>query len=160
MNGIGRTRDVLWTTLLGSAVSVASGVGLIEVLGMVGAIIGTLVGGAVSLAVGTWLVAKRLGARPSLPRVWKFYAASGLAAGLSWPLSWLLHTPELALVAGALVFVILYIPALAMLSTLNEAELREIRGFLGFSAVISKPLGVAISYYSILQSVFHPKPST
>ena len=101
LNGIGRTRDALVTTAIGSVVSVVSAAGLIEVAGVAGAIVGQLVGAAFSLAIGTWMVRKRLGVGLGLTRVWKFYLASGLAAVLSWPLSWLVHTPQLAVVAGA-----------------------------------------------------------
>ena len=160
LNGIGRTRDALWTTALGSLVSVGGGVGLIEVLGVTGAIIGTLIGGAVSLAVGTWLVARRLDAKLRLPRVWKFYATSGLAAGLSWPLSWLIHTPELSLGTGAVVFLILFVPILAIFSALSEEDLNELRGFMGFSKFVSRPLEAAISYYQASLRLFHPKRST
>jgi O-antigen/teichoic acid export membrane protein len=160
LNGIGRTRDVLWTTALGSAVSVASGVALIEASGVTGAIIGQILGAAVSLALGTWLVHQRLGSQLGLGRVWKFYVASGLAAGLSWPLSWALHMPELAFVAGAVVFVVLFVPFLALLSALSEADIEELRRYLEFSAVMLKPLELAISYYKAVLGVFHPKRST
>jgi len=160
LNGIGRTRDVLWTTAVGSAVSLVTGVGLVRLYGVPGAIIGPIIGGAVSLAVGTWLVSTRLEVRLRLFGVWKFYLASGLAAGLSWPLSLVLHTPELALVAGAALFVVLYVPILALLSALSVADIGELRGYLEFSAAVSKPLELAISYYKISYRVLHPKHYT
>ena len=159
LNGIGRTRDVLWVAALGSAVSAGSGVALIEASGVTGAIVGPIIGTSVSLAAGTWMVHQRLESRLDLSRVWKSYAASGLAAAFSWPLSWLLHTPELALVAGAVVFVILFVPFLALLSALSEEDINELRGFLGFSALISTPLEAAISYYKTSLHVFHRRRS-
>jgi O-antigen/teichoic acid export membrane protein len=157
LNGIGRTRDVLLTTALGSVVSMAIGVGLIEAFGVPGAIVGPIIGVVVSLSVGTWLVNLRLGTRLDLSRVWKFYAASGLAAGLTWPISWFVYTPELALVGGAVAFVVLFVPFLALFSALSEADVNELRGFLGFSALISRPLEAAISYYRACLGTFHPK---
>jgi len=155
LNGIGRTRDVLWTTALGSAFSMACGVGLIEAFGVSGAIVGPIVGAAVSLAVGTWLVDRRLESRLAVSKMWKFYAASGLAAALSWPVSWLLDIPELALLGGAVVFVVLFVPLLALLSALSEADIEELRGYLMFSAVISKPFDLAVSYYKLALGIFH-----
>jgi O-antigen/teichoic acid export membrane protein len=160
LNGIGRTRDTLLTTAIGSTVSAATGVVLIEVLGVEGAIVGPILGAAVSLSMGTWLVRYRLGSRLGLVRVWKFYVASVLAAGLSWPLSWVLRTPELAFVAGAAVFLVLYVPCLALLSALGEADIGELRGYLEFSELVSKPLELAISYYKASLRVLHPKRST
>ena len=155
LNGIGRTRDVLWTTALGSVVSMASGVGLIEAFGVSGAIVGPIIGATVSLSVGTWLVHRRLESRLDLSRVWKFYAASGLAAAFSWPFSWLLHTPEVALAGGAVVFLVLFVPFLALFSALGDADIDELRGFMGFSALISRPLEVAIAYYKTCIEIFH-----
>jgi len=155
LNGIGRTRDVLWTAALGAVVSMTSGVGLIEAFGVSGAIVGPIVGATVSLTVGTWLVHRRLASRLDISRAWRFYAASGLAAAVSWPLSWLLHTPQVALVGGALVFVALFIPFLALLSALDEADIDELRGFLGFSELISRPLEAAIAYYKTCLEAFH-----
>jgi O-antigen/teichoic acid export membrane protein len=160
LNGIGRTRDFLWTTAVGSLVSVVTGVWLIEVSGVAGAIVGPILGAAVSLAMGTWIVQRRLETRIALTGVWKFYVASGVAAGLSWPFSWLVHIPELALVAGAAVFVVLFIPLLALFRALNESDIGALRGYLGFSAVVSKPLEVMIWYYrSVLSALRHNSAS-
>jgi len=159
LNGIGRTRDVLWTTALGSAVSIAAGVGLIEGFGVAGAIVGPILGAGVSLGVGSWLVHLRLGSQLGITRVWRFYLASGLAAALSWPLSWALHAPELAFAAGAVVFLLLFIPILAFLSALSEGDVVELRGYLEFSTLVSAPLELAISYYETSLGVFHPKRS-
>ena len=92
--------------------------------------------------------------------VLKFSLASGLAVGLSWPLSWLLHTPEVALVAGAVLFVAVFIPLLALLSALSEADIDELTECLEFSAAVSKLLEVATSNYKIPLGVLHPKRST
>ena len=160
LNGIGRTKDALWTTALGSAVSVVSGVALIRISGVPGAIVGQIVGSAVSLVVGTWMVQRRLEAGLGFARVWKFYLASGVAAALSWPLSWLVRTPELAVVAGAAVFVILFIPLLALLSALDEADIGALRGYLEFSALASKPLELAIKYYKMALLILHRRLSS
>ena len=156
LNGIGRTRDALWTTAAGSAVSVASGVALVLALGVAGAIVGQVLGGGVSLAVGTWVVRKRLGTELNLSGVWKFYFASGVAAAICWPITWVVHVSYLAVGAGAVAFVVLIIPVLALLGALDEKDIASLRGFLGFSAVISRPLEFAISYYKASLRVLRP----
>jgi stage V sporulation protein B len=158
LNGIGRTGDNLVTTALGSAVSVVSSVALIRVAGVSGAISGQVVGGVVTLAIGTWMVKRRLHTGLGLIRVWKFYVASGLAALLSWPLSWLIYTPELAVAAGALAFVLLFIPLLALFRALDEADIEALRRYLEFSAVISKPLEALIWYYKLALSALRRGP--
>jgi hypothetical protein len=62
------------------------------------------------------------------------------------------HTTELAVVAGAAAFVVLFIPLLALLRALDEADIGALRGYLEFSAVVSKPLEAAISYYRLVLS--------
>ena len=160
INGIGRTRDNLVTTALGSAVSVVSAVVLIRFAGVSGALVGQIMGATVTLVVGTWMVRRRLQTGLGLTRVWKFYAASGLAAALSWPISWLVHTPELAVASGALAFVVLFIPLLALLRALDEADIAALRGYLKFSAVISRPLEALIWYYKLVLSVLRRRPSS
>jgi nucleotide-binding universal stress UspA family protein len=86
-------------------------------------------------------------------------AILGMAAGLSWPLSWLIHLPELALVTGALAFVILFIRLLALLRSLDKTDIGALRGYLEFSAVVSKPLEAAIWYYEMVLSALQRKPS-
>lgn len=148
LNGIGRTRDVLVTTALGSGVSVVGGVGLMVVAGVAGAIIGQTIGAVVSVAFGTWIVHRRLKAELSLARVWKFYVAAGLAAGLSWLISFPIHIPELVVIVGGLVFIILYIPLLALLKALNVRDIDMLRDYLKFSAVVSTLFEAAVWYYN------------
>jgi hypothetical protein len=54
--------------------------------------------------------------------------------------------------AGAAAFVILFIPLLALLRALDEADIGALRGYLEFSAVISRPLEAAIWYYKLVLS--------
>jgi O-antigen/teichoic acid export membrane protein len=155
LNGIGRTNDALWTIIVGSAVSMITGVSLIEVMGVAGAIIGPIMGASVSLAIGTLIVRRRLATELGLTRTWKFYVASAIAAGASWPISWLVHFAQLALVSGAVVFIVLLIPLLALFGALNEADIVVLRGYLAFSVVVSRPLEAAIWYYRLALSSFH-----
>ncbi|MDE1858185.1 MAG: oligosaccharide flippase family protein [Thaumarchaeota archaeon] len=154
LNGVGRTRDALWTSALGSAVSVATGAVLVGAVGAPGAIVGLTAGGAVSLGVSTRMVGRELGVWPRGGRLWRFYAASGASAALSWPASWLVPVPALALGCGAVLFVLLLIPLLALLSALDGAEVRELRGFLGFSPAILRAFGVAVRYYEASSRAF------
>ncbi len=149
LNGIGRTRDMLMSTALGSFVSVVAALALVKISGVSGAIVGQILGGAVSLGVGTWVVTKRLKGALNLRRAWKFYLASGLTAGITWPLSWLIGSSVLSLVAGATAFVLVFIPMLALLRALDESDITALRSYLGFSSWVSKPLEAAVAYYEV-----------
>lgn len=149
LNGIGRTRDALWTTALGSVVSVAVGGTLIGGMGAPGAIVGLVSGGGVSVAVGTWMVRRDLGEWPRVGGVWKFYLAAGVAAGLSYPVSWLIPVHWVALVLGAVVFVLLFVPLMAMLSALDRGDVKELEGFLGFSPLVLRVFGAGVRYYDL-----------
>ena len=58
------------------------------------------------------------------------------------------------MVAGASVFVVLFIPILALLRALDKADIGALRGYLEFSAVVSGPMEAAIWYYKpVLRSL-------
>jgi O-antigen/teichoic acid export membrane protein len=147
LNGIGHTRDVLMTTAVGSVVSVAGAIVLIQSMGVTGAIVGLVIGNVVMVALGTWMVRRRLETGLGLASTWKFYLAAALASGVCYPLSWLIRTPELSLVAGAAAYLILFIPFLALLKTMTKDTLGALRGYLGFSPIVSRPLDLAMRYY-------------
>lgn len=147
LNGIGHTRDALLATALGSAVSVASAVALIPGFGVTGALLGQLLGQGVAVAVGTATVRRRLESPLGISRVWKAYAAAGLAAAICFPLGLLIPVPLIAAAAGAAAFVVLYIPFLALVKALTPEDFDTLRRYLGFSAVVSGPLDMAIRYY-------------
>lgn len=155
LNGTGRTRDALWTTAVGSVVSVASGGALIGVLGASGAIVGLIAGGSASLVVGAWMVRRDIGTGPQVGKVWKFYLASGLAAGLSLPAQWLIVIPAAALVTGAALFVLVFIPLLAAFSALDRGDTDELGGFLRFSGLASRAFELAVRYYEWSLAALH-----
>ena len=150
LNGIGHTRDVLATTALGSVVSVALAVLLIPTVGVPGAIEGQIMGNVVMLAIGTLMVRRRMGVGLGLSSVWKVYVSAILTAIVCYPLSWLIRTPEVSLVAGAVAYIVVFVPVLALLRTLDRGSKDALRGYLGFSPVISKPLSLAIRYYEVV----------
>lgn len=150
LNGIGHTRDVLSTTLLGSAVSVGAAVGLIGSIGVAGAVAGQIVGACVTLAVGTWMVRRRLGVGLGLESGWRIYLSAVISALISYPISWLVKTPQISLVLGAAVYVAVFIPILAALRTMDKDAIEALRRYFGFSKVFSWPLGIALRYYEVV----------
>ena len=68
-----------------------------------------------------------------------------------------MHIPELALVAGAAVFVSLFIPLLVLLKALSESDIVALRGYIEFSAVISKPLELTMWYHKFVLSALRSK---
>jgi O-antigen/teichoic acid export membrane protein len=150
LNGIGHTRDVLVTTAVGSVVSVAAAILLIQGMGVTGAIVGLIFGNVVMVALGIRMVRRRLETALGLASTWKFYLAAALAATICYPLSWLIKTPELSLVAGAIAFLVLFVPFLALLKAMTRDTLGALRSYLGFSPVVSRPLELAIRYYELV----------
>ncbi|MDG6903055.1 MAG: oligosaccharide flippase family protein, partial [Nitrososphaerota archaeon] len=150
LSGVGHTRDVLVVTALGSAVSVALAVILIQFMGVSGAIVGQIIGTGVQLALGTWMVARRLGTRLKLGPVWKLYVSAAVAAVITYPISFLIKTPEISFVAGAVVYVLLFIPLLALLKTMSKEGMASLRSYLGFSPAVSRPLEYVIRYYYLV----------
>lgn len=145
--GTGHTRDVLVTTALGSAVSVGSAIALMQLIGVAGAVAGQLLGSGVSLGIGTSMVRRRLGVGLALASGWKIYASAAIAAVVCYPLTWLIGIPQVSLVVGAVVYVMVFIPLLAVLRTMDTTSIQALREYLGFSKVVSRPLEMAISYY-------------
>jgi O-antigen/teichoic acid export membrane protein len=149
LNGMGHTKDALVVTFVGSVVSVAAAVALIVPLGVAGAVAGQLVGAGVSTVMGFWLVRKRIRARLSLLWTGRVYAAAVLAGAVTWPLSWLIVIPQVSVVVGAAVFIVVFIPILAILKALSAEDLEILRGFVSFSALITWSLEAAIGYYRL-----------
>jgi O-antigen/teichoic acid export membrane protein len=150
LNGIGHTRDALVSTAIGSVASVFSAILLIDEFGTVGAITGQIVGTAVMLGVGVWMIKRRLGFSLGLASPWKIYLSSLIAALVSFPIAWFVTQPEISLVFGAVIFVIVFIPVLAVFRTMNAEAIDSLRAYLGFSKVVSRPLEVAIRYYRLV----------
>jgi O-antigen/teichoic acid export membrane protein len=147
LNGTGHTKDALTANIVGSVVDVAAVVPLIIVFGVVGAIIGQIIGSAAGLIVATILVKRRLQMPLGLTRTWKVYASAGVAAVVCYPISWLVMIPQVSVAAGAVAFVFLFIPLLAAFRSLSGEDIVALRGYLGFSKLVSRPLGVAVGYY-------------
>ena len=156
LNGIGHTKDALAATAVGSASSVASALILLQIVGVPGAIAGQMVGQGVAVAIATLLARRRLGVGLGMGRVWKTYAASFVTALVCYPLSWLIQLSVLSLFVGAVVFVVIYIPILALLRSIHSDDIDTLRRYLGFSPIISRPLELALGYYeSIEERVGH-----
>jgi O-antigen/teichoic acid export membrane protein len=150
LNGIGRTRDALVSTAIGSGVSVVAAVAMIRTIGTVGAIAGQVVGTGVMLTMGVLMVRRRLRARLGLTSPWKIYLSAWLAAAAALPIALFVGQPEISLVFGAVVFVAVFIPILAVFRTLNDEAIDALRGYLSFSKMISQPLEIAIRYYRLI----------
>lgn len=150
LNGIGRTQDALIGNAIGSVVDIGVGIPLILAVGVSGAILGQVVGGVVGLAIGMWMVARQLHAGLGLRSVWKLWLSAGVAAVVCYPISGLVRIPQLAVVLGAAVFVFLFVTMLAGARALTEEDIGALRGYLGFSAIVSRPLEVAIRYYEAM----------
>jgi hypothetical protein len=101
------------------------------------------------LVVGSLMVRRRLGVGLGLASVWKLYVASGLSAAVCYPVSFLVRVPQLSLVAGAVAFVVVFIPILALLKSMSEQEMASLRVYLGVSPLVSKPLELALRYYGM-----------
>jgi stage V sporulation protein B len=150
LNGIGHTKDALTTTAIASGVSVVSAVSLIGSIGVIGAIVGQIAGAGVSLVVGSLMVRRRLGVGLGLASVWKIYAASAVSGAACYPISFLVKLSQISLVAGFAVFVVVFIPVLALLKAMNQEEVAALRGYFRFSSVVSTPLDWAIHYYDLV----------
>jgi O-antigen/teichoic acid export membrane protein len=150
LNGIGHTRDVLATTALGSVVSVGGAILLIRTVGVSGAIEGQILGNVVMLGAGTWMVRRRLGVGLGLTSTWKVYLSAGLTAVICYPISLLFRTPEISLVIGAVAYVLVFIPVLSILRTMDKDAITSLRSYLGFSSLVSRPLEMAIKYYEFV----------
>jgi O-antigen/teichoic acid export membrane protein len=150
LNGIGRTRDALIANAMSSVVDIGVGIPLILAVGVGGAIFGQIAGGAVGLVIGMWMVVRQLHVDLGLRSVWKLWLSAGVAAVVCYPISWLVHIPQLAVVLGAAAFVILFVTIMAGIRALTAEDINALRGYLGFSSVVSRLVEVAIRYYEFV----------
>lgn len=156
LNGRGHTKEALLATLAGSVASVIGAVALVGEFGVAGVIAGQILGVLVSLALGTWRVGLRLGVTPRLGGTLKVYGGALVAGALTWPLSWIVAIPQLSAAIGAVSFVLLLVPVLALFRTLDGRDLNDLRAFLSFSDWLSGPLEAAIRYYSSVHRLVWP----
>lgn len=151
LNGVGETRLGLGATLAGSVVSIFIAILLVQILGVEGVILGQILGQVASLAIATWMMRVKLGISLGLAGVWKVYAASAFAGLLCYPLGAAISNSIIAVGAGVLVFLVLIVPALALVRALSESDLDFLQRVLGFSAFVRVPLRLLIRYYRLFR---------
>ncbi len=155
LNGVGRTREALLATGTGSVVAVATAYLLISRnYGVPGAIVGQIVGNIVSVTLGSLMARSRVGKGLGMFGAWRIYVAAGATAAVCYPLSLLVRQSEVTVAIGALAFLVLYVPALALVGALDKEDMGTLRGYFSFSPMLSRPLEIAIRYYDRVRSLW------
>ncbi len=125
--GVGETRRAFFATAVGSAVSIMVSVLLVFHTGVYGIIVGTILGGLVSLALGARYVSQVLGAKLQTSSVWRIYLSSGLSALIVYPVSLLISNPFFAVVVIGAVFLLILIPIMSWTNALTRDDVESLR---------------------------------
>ncbi len=125
--GVGETRRALFATATGSILSIVASVLLVFYVGVYGIIIGTILGGLVSLVLGSKYVSQVLGANLQTSSVWRIYLSSGLSAVIVYPISLFISNPYFAVVLMGALFLLILIPIMAWTKALPKDDVGALR---------------------------------
>jgi O-antigen/teichoic acid export membrane protein len=149
LNGIGETRKSLMASMANSLAVIVVSTALIPFLGVYGAVVATVVGAATFVVVAWRIVGRRLGTNVRLSRIWRVYLASGVAAALVYPLSYLPLHPLIVTVLGAAVFLLLVIPLMALIGAVCREDMEALDGYFKSIGPVSFLFRIVLRYYEI-----------
>jgi O-antigen/teichoic acid export membrane protein len=149
LNGIGETRKSLLASLASSVTALLAASALIPFFGVYGAVGASVIGGAASVAVAWRMVSRRLGANVRLSRIWRIYLASGVAAALVYPLSFLPLHPILITLLGGVTFLLLVIPLMALTKAVGRRDMETLDGYFRSVRPVSSLFEIVLRYYEI-----------
>ena len=151
LNGIGETRKSLVASLANSVAVIVVSTALIPFLGVYGAIVATVIGAAAYVVVAWRIVGRRLGANVRLSGIWRIYLASGVAAALVYPLSFLPLHPLIVTLLGGVAFLLLVVPLMALTRAVERRDMEALDAYFRSVRPVSSLFGIVAKYYDIFQ---------
>jgi O-antigen/teichoic acid export membrane protein len=149
LNGIGETRKTLVASMANSVTVIVLSTALIPFLGVYGAIVAIVIGDAAFVVVAWRIVGRRLGANVRLSSIWRIYLASGVAAALVYPLSFLPLDPLIVTLLGGTIFLLLVIPLMALTRTVGREDMEALDGYFRSIRPVSFLFRIALRYYEV-----------
>jgi O-antigen/teichoic acid export membrane protein len=127
INGQGQTRFTLKLALLDFSIGFPLGILLISHFGVVGLIATTLTSGIPSLIISLNWIKKHYGVTVDWSSSVKILLSAALASVATYALTLLIHNNWLALLVGAITFLIIFILCIIIIKAVNENDLLTIR---------------------------------
>lgn len=156
LNGRGKTKDTLLASGIGFLVAIATAIPLIEITGVLGAIVSFVIGNSVALAIGTWMVRNYVHEKLDLLGVWRTYFSSFIAAAISYSARLLpLGTIETTIIGG-IVFLLAIIPCMVILGALRSSDVTNIQGYFSDVKSLSPFVILATRYYELFSKWARP----
>jgi stage V sporulation protein B len=149
LNGIGETMASFKAYLYGTILAVLSAVPLIKLLGVYGAILALILGALCSVVYGNYEVRKKANGPLEIWAGWKIYLAAGLTALVVYPFSLLTLNGILIILIGVSIYLLVFVPILALLGGINKSELEFLQSNFEKITLVSKPFGIIVRYYSL-----------
>jgi O-antigen/teichoic acid export membrane protein len=146
---MGETRKYLVASVVGSVIVLAGSTVLSPVLGVYGVILASVAGSAVSLVVAWGMIGRRLGSNVTLLKVWRVYLASGVAAVLVYPVSFLHLHPIIVTVIGGALFLVLVIPVMALIKAVSRQDMLALDSLFRGVRPVSRLFGLVSRYYEV-----------
>jgi stage V sporulation protein B len=149
LNGIGETRKSLVASMASSLTVIVLSTVLIPFFGVYGAVVAIVIGAAAFVVVAWRIVGRRLGANVKLSRIWRIYLASGVAAALVYPLSFLPLHPLIITLLGGAVFLLLVIPLMALTGAVGRGDMEALDGYFRSMGAVSFLFRIVLRYYEV-----------
>jgi stage V sporulation protein B len=149
LNGIGETRKSLVASLANSVAVIVVSTALIPFFGVYGAILAIVIGSAAFVVVAWRIVGRRLGANVRLSRIWRVYLASGVAAALVYPISFLPFHPLIVTLLGGVAFLLLVIPLMALTGAVCREDMEALDGYFRSMGFVSFLFRIVLRYYEV-----------
>jgi O-antigen/teichoic acid export membrane protein len=151
LSAVGETKKFLMASLVSSAVTFVAGAALIPYLGIYGAILSSILGSIVIVALLWRMISNRLRTNVRISEVWRIYLASGVAAALVYPLSRLALHPLIITLLGVAAFLLLVIPLMALTGAIKRRDVDALEGYFRSVRPVFVLFRLTVRYYSIFE---------
>lgn len=139
LTGLGETKMLMKLSLLSLSFAIPLALALIPTLGITGVILGTIFAGLPSMFIGLRWIWKRYQTKADFKSSAKIFAASTVAALITYmSLNFLNTTEWIRLMVGATVFIGAYILTAPTIGAINQSDINNLRKMFSDLGIISK----------------------
>jgi len=147
LTGLGETTMLMKLSGISLLLGIPLALLLIPVYGIVGAILGNILAGLPSVFWGLQWVCKRYEAKPDFHSSFRIFAASSIAAALTYlPVSLLYAAEWIRLGLGGIIFILVYITAAPSIGALTQTDINNLRNMIPNLGFLSKLLDFPLTF--------------
>lgn len=147
LTGVGETTMLMKLSSISLLLGIPLGFLLVPIYGIVGAIIGNILAGLPSVFWGLQWVWKHYEVKPDFHSSFRIFAASCIAAAITYLSVSLLHSAEwIRLGLGGIIFILIYITAAPSIGALTQTDIHNLRNMIPNLGFLSKLLNLPLTF--------------